>query len=110
MSGDIEKHQFAVRTSDFVRFLEEKTLDQPCPACGACQWTLIGPKDDGITFMLRTALRGASSPTQVTTVAVYCNECGFLRQHLAKVVRNWVDANPAPDQLEFEGAEFDGDQ
>ncbi|MFC6689811.1 hypothetical protein ACFQD2_00420 [Pseudomonas lini] len=34
--------QFAVSAHDFVRFLEAKTLDSPCPACSFQGWTVIG--------------------------------------------------------------------
>lgn len=107
MSSDIENHPYAVSTPDFVRFLEAKTLDRPCPGCGAARWILIGPGDNGPTYLLRTQIRGASKPTQVTTMAVHCDECGFLRQHSAKVVRKWVDDNPEGDQQEFGEEDLD---
>ncbi|KAB0502795.1 hypothetical protein [Pseudomonas lini] len=94
--------QFAVSAHDFVRFLEAKTLDSPCPACSFQGWTVIGSSKNGSTYRLATPLRDGPKPSQVSTFAIYCNECGFVRHHLSRKVREWIDENPEPEQLDLE--------
>lgn len=107
MPQDIDEHPYAVKTPDFVRFLEAQTEDKPCPACGSIKWIIIGPGDGGTTYLLRTSLRGGSKTSQVTTMALHCEDCGFLRQHVAKVVRDWVNCNPDQSEKDVDQEDID---
>lgn len=54
-------------------------------------------------------LRDGENPMSLSTFAIHCDNCGYLRQHLSKVVKKWVTANPAPNaednQLPLTGME-----
>lgn len=95
------KHRFSVDVDDFVRFLEAKTLDRKCPACGTAHWTVIGPAE-GATYRVTAPLRDSETKHQLSMFAIHCVECGFVRQHYARVVKDWVKDNPRPEQLEFD--------
>lgn len=97
-----QPHKFSVSMDDFIRFLVSKTNDSVCPACGTGHWTVIGSATNDMAFRMVTQLRDGPSSTQINTFALSCNECGFVRQHLARKVREWVDSNPHQEQLELE--------
>lgn len=101
-----KRSPLSVSSNDFVRFLEEKTLDSICPACKADEWTVVCPfsdeGDDNDTYRLVTPLRDGVKPTQISTFAIYCDNCGYIRQHLTRVVRNWANENPLEPELDFD--------
>lgn len=99
---DVKHHKFSVTVEDFIRFLEAKTFESECPACHTANWTVIGSGENEMTYRLITPMRDGPRPNFVNFLGIYCNECGFVRQHLAKVVRRWVDDNPEPEQLELD--------
>ncbi|MFJ7790673.1 hypothetical protein [Pseudomonas sp. NPDC096925] len=105
---EVPKHRYAVSIDDFLRFLVEVTGDTTCPACGNEQWTMIGTNQTDSAYRLYTSLRDGKGQKALNTFAIYCNECGFVRQHLARIVREWVDKNPAPEQLELENLDEAG--
>lgn len=98
----VKLHRYSVTTDDFIRFLEEKSYESTCPACQSAAWTIIGSSANNMAYRLVTPLRDGPSPNQMNCFAIHCNECGFIRQHLAKVVKRWVDENPEPEQLELD--------
>ncbi len=95
-------HRYSVSISDFVRFLEAKTADSPCPVCQTRVWTVVGAPSNGMSYRLVTNLRDGQKATHFSTLAIYCNECGYIRTHWARKVREWVDENPQQAELEFE--------
>ena len=98
----VKRHKFSVTVDDFIRFLEEKSFESKCPSCGSAAWTVIGSGATEMTYRLITQMRDGPSPTYLNSLGIYCNECGFIRQHIAKVVKRWVDENPEPEQLELD--------
>jgi len=88
------------RTSsdDFVRFLKNKLPDSdPCPACGEDDWSVVCPRDDEDMYRLGLVVRNAPKPFYLSTFAYYCDNCGYLRQHVSKLVYDWVKENPMED-------------
>ncbi|HCF7312658.1 TPA: hypothetical protein NIJ62_003520 [Pseudomonas aeruginosa] len=100
-----EAHRFSVSMEDFIRFLEAKTGESDCPACKGETWTVIGVDKTDISYRLVTSLRDGSGPVTLSTFGVYCNNCGYIRQHLSRKVKDWVLENPGPEQLVL--SEFD---
>ncbi len=100
-------HRYSVSIADFVRFLEAKTADSPCPGCETRVWTVVGSAANGMSYRLVTNLRDGPTATHLSTLAIYCNECGYIRTHWARKVREWVDENPQQAELEFEEAPED---
>lgn len=108
-----ERSKLSVTSDDFVRFLEAKNPESDCPVCGEETWTVICPfdhEDAHDTYRLVTRLKDGSRPMTVSSFGLFCDSCGYLRQHVAKVVRQWVDDNPIEPELEFEPSPTDEDQ
>ena len=105
--SDKVAHRFSVSISDFVSYLEAKTPDSSCPACNTKVWTVVGSVSNGMAYRMVTDLRDGPSPTHISTVAIYCNECGYIRHHWSKKVREWVDQRSQQTELEFEEASED---
>lgn len=102
-SNNPNRSKFAITAEDFVRFLEKKTTGASCPACGTDDWTLICPADDfADAYRLVTPLRDGGRSLNLSTFAIYCDSCGFVRQHFSRVVRTWVQNNPIDPELDFE--------
>jgi len=40
-------------------------------------------------------------------MALHCEDCGFLRQHVAKVVRDWVNCNPDQSEKDVDQEDID---
>ncbi|MFS1292062.1 hypothetical protein ACLRDI_30580 [Pseudomonas piscis] len=98
----------SVSSDDFVRFLEANSSDADCPVCGKTEWTIICPFTEGSdTYRLVTSLKDGHKPMNVSTFALYCDHCGYFRQHLAKVVKKWVDNNPQNPELDFGASDAD---
>lgn len=103
-----EAHRFSTNMDDFIRFLEAKTGECRCPACGKERWTVLGVPRTDATYRMVTTLRDSEKPSSLSTFSVYCSNCGFLRQHVARIVKEWVDENPEPEQLELDDLEETG--
>lgn len=101
-SPEVSRSKFAVKSNDFVRFLEEKTPGSICPACKGDDWTLIcQPNESADTYRLVTVMKDGSRQITLSTFAIYCDACGYVRTHLARHVRKWVDENPREPELDF---------
>lgn len=93
------KHFFSTTMDDFIRFLHEKTTGRECPACGNSAWTVLGPAEGEYSYRLVTLLKDDPRRTlRLSTFALVCDNCGYLRQHMARVVRKWVEENPEAQQ------------
>lgn len=101
-------HKLAVSTDDFIRFLEAKSLEASCPSCQSQQWTVIGSVDTDTPYRLSTPAKTSLKATNLLTYAIFCVECGFVRNHMARVVKAWVDENPA-EQTEMDFGKDDDD-
>ena len=98
----------ATAADDFVRFLEAKSPESDCPVCEGDAWTVICPAfANADSYRLVTSLKDGSRPQSISTFAIYCDNCGYLRQHLSRVVKKWADENPAEPELDFEPPEQD---
>lgn len=99
-----QRAQLAVRTRDFVRFLNEKTPDSDCPVCGCDQWTVICPGPEGDAYRIVAPLRDGDRSLSLSTFALHCENCGYLRHHVSKIVKKWIDENPEEPELDFDTA------
>lgn len=105
-----KRSKFATGVTDFVRFLIAKSPETDCPVCDGSTWTVICPFDDGAnTYRLVTSLGDVDRPMSISTFALYCDGCGYVRHHLSKVVKKWVDENPVELELDFGSPLADGD-
>lgn len=88
------RHELTVNSEDFADFLREKTPDSVCPACGMDEWTVICPDpDESINaFRMRLVLQDGPRPASLSALAIYCDNCGYIRCHASRTVRKWVDA------------------
>lgn len=108
MSDEEKKiHKFSTTMDDFVRFLIAKTDDSKCSGCGSKSWTVIGSDQTQMAYRMVTPMRDGPSPTYLNCFGIYCNECGFVRQHVARKVKQWVEENPVQEQLDLD--EIDDD-
>jgi hypothetical protein len=102
------EHKFAVSGDDFIRFLREKTDEVACPACASNEWTIFSLTEPDQAYRLITPLKSAAHSSFVNMLALYCDECGYVRHHLARIVKEWVTQNPeAQGQLELDEPEND---
>ena len=89
----------AVAPDDFVRFITAKaTKDDTCPICNSDQWSILCSPDDQPVFRLGTSVRNRDPQYYLSTYGYYCENCGFIRQHMAEIVHAWVKENPALDE------------
>ncbi len=93
----------AVATADFVRFLEAKSPDSDCPVCGSSAWTVVCPYGgEQDVYRLVVQMRDGLRPMTISTFAIFCDSCGYIRQHLARTVQKWAEENPIEPELDFE--------
>ncbi|WPN50920.1 hypothetical protein QMK52_18685 [Pseudomonas sp. P9_2] len=103
-----KRSMLATTADDFVRFLEEKSPESNCPVCEGETWTVISPSfANADSYRLVTSLKDGNRPQNLSTFALFCDNCGYLRQHLSRVVKKWVDENPVEPELDFEPPEQD---
>ncbi|MCF1487552.1 hypothetical protein LZ838_09275 [Pseudomonas sp. AA27] len=107
MSEERKVHRFTTTMDDFIRFLEAKTGESRCPVCNFQRWVVLGAPSTETSYRMVTTLRDGAKPTFLSSFSVYCSNCGFIRQHIARVVKEWVDENPPPEQLELEDLDED---
>lgn len=95
----------SVKANDFVRFLKNKTIeDDVCPICKTDSWTIICPTGEEPTFRFGTQVRNKEDMFYFSTFGYFCDNCGYLRQHVSSVVHKWVKENPAEEP---EGTQVD---
>ncbi|WP_095083361.1 hypothetical protein [Pseudomonas sp. Irchel s3h17] len=105
-----KRSSLATAADDFVRFLEAKSPESDCPVCDGDSWTVICPTyDHADTYRLVTSLKDGSRPQSVSTFAIFCDNCGYFRQHLTRVVKKWTDENPVEPELDFSSPPEKGD-
>lgn len=101
-----KKSKFTLDSDEFIRFLEFKTPESICPACGHDEWTVICPSGENTNnFRLVTLMRDGPKPIHLNTFAIFCKNCGFIRQHLSRFVREWAEENPVEGELDFGDAD-----
>lgn len=103
-----QRHKFSVTADEFVRFLESKTPESACPACQSKEWTVVGSSTNGMAYRFVTNLRDGPSASHISTFAIYCNECGYIRHHWSRKVKDWLTANSPQLDIEFEEGVNDG--
>lgn len=79
-----------------IEFLRSKNpTGTACPICNSRSWNLGREPIDYLTChimqkdMVNTVLGGTVTPT----VLLACNNCGYIREHSAIVIANWVQKN-----------------
>lgn len=105
---------FKVTADEFIRFLSEKTgASDPCPVCQADDWGVLCPAgDEALTYRFGNLVRNMERQFYVSSFAYYCASCGYMRHHMARVVFEWVQANPTDvpfvaDSMEVPGIDYD---
>lgn len=90
---------FSVESEDFIRFLREKGggEEENCPVCKGPEWTIICPDDEGPVLRLGLPVRNREKTFFLSSIGYFCVNCGYIRTHLASVVHNWIQNNPAQD-------------
>jgi hypothetical protein len=89
----------SVSPDDFVRFIQAKAQsDDFCPVCKTDQWSVMCDPEDLPTYRLGTPIRNRAEQFYLSTFGYFCDNCGFIRQHMAAVVHKWATENPAPGQ------------
>lgn len=87
----------AVSPDDFVRFINAKAeKDDICPVCSTDSWALLCSPDGEPVFRLGTPVRNREEQFYLSSFGYFCENCGFLRQHMAAIVHDWVQKNPDP--------------
>lgn len=94
----------AVDPDDFIRFLADKAGDHdPCTVCKADDWMIMCP-DEGPTYRFGIPARNVEKTFYASVFMYFCQNCGFLRQHVSRTVNEWVQENPANLELDLEGS------
>lgn len=81
-----------------IAFLRAKTPDgAPCPVCASQNWSIGREPLDYLTnrIMQKSIARTVLDGTVTPTVLLACNNCGYIREHSAMMITEWVRANAA---------------
>ncbi|MCG8911276.1 hypothetical protein [Pseudomonas sp. DP-17] len=89
----------SVSTDDFIRFLQAHTPERDdCPVCGNPDWMILNDGDTERLYRLGTVIRNNETPLYASSFGYSCMKCGYLRQHLSKIVHRWVADNPPVEE------------
>jgi len=73
-----------------TRFLEAKGVRPTCPCCGSTQWHRLHEPLAGFNYKIAPAVDvGAFKGIEI--VVIYCMNCGFVRPHVAHLMRAWEE-------------------
>jgi uncharacterized Zn finger protein len=82
---------------DAIRFLLAKTDKAKCPCCGSEKWIVpFAEGDDESVFLMPLGASFGAEPAY--NLALECNNCGFVREHRAKFIADWISQNPGKDK------------
>ncbi|MBJ2270724.1 hypothetical protein JFT60_25430 [Pseudomonas sp. MF6772] len=85
--------------NDAIRFLTEKTDNARCPCCGAEKWIVpFADKESTTVFLMPLQAKFGNEPAY--NLALECSNCGFVREHRAKFIADWVAQNPSKEKNE----------
>lgn len=84
---------------DAIRFLVEKTDNAKCPCCGNPKW-IVPFADEKSTEVFLMPLQVTFGNEPAYNLALECSNCGFVREHRAKFIADWVAQNPSKEQNE----------
>lgn len=79
---------------DAVRFLMAVSPSSKCPACGEEKW-IVPYADHAQKYAFLTPLVVSYGNEPAFNLALECAKCGFVREHRARFVEEWISANPA---------------
>ncbi|MGG4604329.1 hypothetical protein ACLPHM_05995 [Paenalcaligenes sp. Me131] len=79
---------------DIIEFFNAKLKNHNCPACLENSWTDVRAADS-IHGLIAQPLNGpVTVPAPMyPLVSVSCNNCGFIRSHMAAFVLSWKESN-----------------
>lgn len=78
---------------DAVRFFLSASAHSPCFVCGTDSWQ-IPTRNDNMQLCMLTRELHEQNGERIHTLAVECKRCGFIRQHRAEIILDWLNANP----------------
>jgi Zn ribbon nucleic-acid-binding protein len=78
---------------DAVRFLIALSPSSKCPACSEEKW-IVPYADEEQQFAFLTPLVVSYGNEPAYNLALECAKCGFVREHRARFVEEWIAANP----------------
>lgn len=72
------------KAAQWASLMKSKGVSHPCPRCGHLHFSVLGE-----ALMPIVALEGllGSFTSEVPTVVVGCNNCGFVTQHVQSVLQ-----------------------
>lgn len=85
-----------IEMDGFIRFLEAKSLQSKCPSCGSGTWVIVGDPETNLCSQLQIPGRDRGLMESLPVVCLHCENCGFIRQHMAHMVQEWIEENPEP--------------
>jgi len=81
----------AITISDVQAFLKQKGVETACPLCHKTDWALIGD-ETSIRWPFAATDHGrwsATNPESLELTGLCCLHCGFIRQHVTQLIRDW---------------------
>nr|WP_315448005.1 hypothetical protein [uncultured Pseudomonas sp.] len=88
-----------IKFNDAIRFLTEKTPVAKCMCCGNEKWIVPFADVDGTTVFLMP-LQATFGNEPAYNLTLECSNCGFLREHRAKFIADWIAENPSQEKDE----------
>lgn len=81
--------------ADFLRFMDGKGISLKCPCCGQANFSFDEERNGASTAIIKLnrtnpEIFGASVGY---TVAVFCNNCGYIMQFLRRTMEQWRAEN-----------------
>lgn len=84
---------------DAIRFLVAKTDKAKCPCCGSEKWIVpFAEGTDEVVFLMPLGATFGSEPAY--NLELECDNCGFIREHRAKFIADWIAKNPSQEKNE----------
>jgi hypothetical protein len=97
-SDEAETQQLNIYFDEAVRFFKSQSSPGECPMCKSVSWAL--PSEiEGSPLSLSDSGMRTLDDSPVLELKIICNVCGFLRAHRASFIREWLDKNPAGDEV-----------
>jgi len=81
-----------------VRFFKKQSSPGECPMCKSVSWSIPMATEDASVSLSDTGMRDLNG-SPVLELKMQCKVCGFLRAHRASFIRDWLDSNPAPNEV-----------
>ena len=84
-----EETEPPIATDQLAAFVDAKSADKPCEACGSETWSVPDPHNEAVLYV-KADTDKMYGRRYVPVLTIFCENCGLIRAFSANLIRKWL--------------------